>query len=50
MEPGRADIVLAGASVLLTAARWVESDNAVVNDRGTRYGLFHYTYGGVTAR
>lgn len=45
MDPGRADVLLAGAVVLARTARAVGVDALRVNDRGTRYGVFHRAFG-----
>lgn len=39
MEPGRADLIVPGAAVLLTAMRRFEAETLVVSDHGLREGL-----------
>ena len=45
MDPRRGDVLLAGAMVLRGAAHAAGVDEIVVNDRGTRYGVFHRAFG-----
>lgn len=44
MAPRRADVLLAGGLVLARAARAVGVDAVRINDRGTRYGIFHRAF------
>ena len=45
MEPRRADVLMAGAVVLEQTARAIGASHAVVNDRGTRFGVFYRAFG-----
>ena len=44
MDLGRADVLLAGAVVLARVARRVGAKDIQINDRGTRYGIFHRAF------
>jgi exopolyphosphatase / guanosine-5'-triphosphate,3'-diphosphate pyrophosphatase len=44
MDAGRADVLLAGAAVLEGAALRLGVDAVHINDRGTRYGVFHRAF------
>ncbi len=39
MEPGRADVILAGAAIVWTLVKLLGADSFVVSDRGLRHGL-----------
>lgn len=39
LEPGRADVIVAGALLLAEVLRWAHVDRLVVSDRGVRWGL-----------
>jgi exopolyphosphatase/guanosine-5'-triphosphate,3'-diphosphate pyrophosphatase len=39
MEKGRADVMVAGAAIVLAVLRKLEADEVVVSDRGLRHGL-----------
>ncbi|ABS24915.1 Ppx/GppA phosphatase family protein [Anaeromyxobacter sp. Fw109-5] len=41
MEPKRADVILAGAIVVVEALRTAGFDRLIVSDRGVRWGLLH---------
>ena len=41
MEPKRADVILAGAIVVVEAMRAAGFDRLTVSDRGVRWGLLH---------
>jgi len=45
MEPKRADVLLAGATILDCAMTHLGVDELVVSDRGIRYGLFYQRFG-----
>lgn len=44
MEPKRADVLLAGASILDCVMEKLGSDHLIVSDRGIRYGLFYQRF------
>ena len=44
MDPRRGDVLLAGAMVLRGAAHACGVSEVVVNDRGTRFGVFHRAF------
>lgn len=39
LEPGRADVIVAGARIVLAVLRWAEAAEVVVSDRGVRWGV-----------
>jgi exopolyphosphatase/guanosine-5'-triphosphate,3'-diphosphate pyrophosphatase len=39
MEPGRADVIVVGARIVLAVMRWAGAAELVVSDRGVRWGL-----------
>jgi exopolyphosphatase/guanosine-5'-triphosphate,3'-diphosphate pyrophosphatase len=41
LDPRRADVILAGAYILLGLARRLEASSILVSDRGIRWGLLH---------
>lgn len=41
MEPLRADVILAGALLLLEILKFFKKDEAIISDRGLRYGVFY---------
>jgi exopolyphosphatase/guanosine-5'-triphosphate,3'-diphosphate pyrophosphatase len=41
MEPKRADVILAGAIVVVEAMRAAGFERLTVSDRGVRWGLLH---------
>jgi exopolyphosphatase / guanosine-5'-triphosphate,3'-diphosphate pyrophosphatase len=41
LEPGRADVILAGAWVLERIMNHGRADQVIVSDQGVRYGLLH---------
>jgi exopolyphosphatase/guanosine-5'-triphosphate,3'-diphosphate pyrophosphatase len=41
LDPRRADVILAGAYILLGLARRFEAESVLVNDRGIRWGLLY---------
>jgi exopolyphosphatase/guanosine-5'-triphosphate,3'-diphosphate pyrophosphatase len=41
MEPKRADVIVAGAAVVVEAMRLAGFDRLTVSDRGVRWGLLH---------
>jgi len=41
MEPLRADVLLAGALILLELMRFFDKKEALISDRGLRYGVFY---------
>ena len=45
MDPSRADVAPAGAVVLEQAALEIGAACLRINDRGTRYGVFHRAFG-----
>lgn len=45
MDPGRADVLLAGVLVLSRLAARQGATGVRINDRGTRYGIFHRAFG-----
>ena len=41
LMPKRADVILAGAAIVLTVMRRLGADSLVISDRGLRHGLFY---------
>ena len=39
LEPERADVIVAGACILVEIAAWTGAGDVVVSDRGVRWGL-----------
>ena len=46
MEPGRADVILAGCAILCEGLPLLGFDRLTVSDRGVRWGLLHDRFGG----
>ena len=44
MEPKRADVLLAGASILDCVMSALGVEELIVSDRGIRYGLFYQRF------
>jgi exopolyphosphatase/guanosine-5'-triphosphate,3'-diphosphate pyrophosphatase len=47
MEPKRADVIVAGAAIVLESMRLLAFDRLTVSDRGVRWGLLHERFGGL---
>jgi exopolyphosphatase/guanosine-5'-triphosphate,3'-diphosphate pyrophosphatase len=41
LEPGRADVIVAGAAIVSEMLRFARADKLIVSDRGVRWGLIH---------
>lgn len=41
LDPRRADVILAGAHLLIALTRWLGADEVLVSDRGIRWGLLY---------
>ena len=46
MEPKRADVIVAGAAIVLEVMALLGFDRLTVSDRGVRWGLLHERFGG----
>jgi len=47
MEPKRADVIVAGAAIVLESMHLLAFDRLTVSDRGVRWGLLHERFGGL---
>jgi exopolyphosphatase/guanosine-5'-triphosphate,3'-diphosphate pyrophosphatase len=45
MEPKRADVIVAGAAILLEAMDALGAAAVLVSDHGVRWGLWHHRFG-----
>jgi exopolyphosphatase/guanosine-5'-triphosphate,3'-diphosphate pyrophosphatase len=50
MEPKRADVIVAGAAIVLESMALLGFDRLTVSDRGVRWGLLHDRFGGPRPR
>ncbi len=41
LSTGRADVIIAGATIAIEVMRWAQLDRVVISDKGVRYGLAH---------
>jgi exopolyphosphatase/guanosine-5'-triphosphate,3'-diphosphate pyrophosphatase len=48
LDPGRADVIVAGAIIALAILDWAGFDHVLVSDRGVRWGLASRALGGTT--
>ena len=46
LEPGRADVIIAGAAIVLEVMAALDMSAIRVCDHGVRYGLWHDRFGG----